>query len=261
MGHKPDMPTYNTDRAEAEQNRLNQAAGVQKYANVNSPLGGYSISVDPDTGRMTVNKVLSDNSVAAQNAQYDTLKALSNSDPSTAENAYYNAQMAYLQPQLQRQVTRTESGLTNRGIPLGSSAWNEATGDVYNSQNQMLGSLSDSALGAGQQYQSNMITGAGLAGNQVVDPSLVGGANGAGLYNTYDKKYEHDVNVYKTKLADYNSLQSLLFPSIGSVLGGVGGSIASGSGNNANTINNTGNYVTDIYGNRIGYKGGYGIGE
>ena len=256
MGKKPSAPTYNKQLALQEQQRLNQAAGLQQYANVNSPLGGYAISVDPQTGKLTINKNLSDNSLAALEAQYRTLGSY-NIDPTATEQAYYDAQMAYLQPQMQRQVARTESGLTNRGIALGSNAWNEATGDMYDMQNQALNALSNSALGAGQTFQANTLTNAANLGGQIYDPSMVSGAQGAGLYNTYDQKYQNDVAIYKTKLGDYNSLQSLLFPNVGSILGMAGGAMASGSGGGNTT--STGNYIRDINGNIIGTAGGYGI--
>ena len=177
MGSKPSAPKYDTNAAMEEQQRLNQAGGIQKYANVNGPMGGYSIAVDPETGKMTVNKVLSDNSTAAMNQQMQTLANYG--DPTEAEQAYYNAQMAYLQPQMDRQVARTESGLTNRGIALGSNAWNEATGDVYDIQNQTMANLSNNALGTGQQYQSGILNNASMLGGQIYDQNMVSGANGA----------------------------------------------------------------------------------
>lgn len=250
MGHKPDTPTYDVDAALKEQNRLNQAGGLQKYANVNSPLGGYSVTVDPNTGRMTVNKVLSDNSLAAQNAQLQTLANYS-TDPTNAEQAYYNAQMAYLQPQMQRQVARTESGLTNRGIPLGSSAWNEMTGDVYDAQNQTLANLSNNALGAGQSYQSGILNNASMLGNQIIDPTMVSGANGAGLYDTYAQKYQNDIDLYKTAMAKYNRRQQAWTQAL-NPLGGMSGSMFGGASGSNN------NNVTDIYGNVMGQTGGYG---
>ena len=249
MGSKPSAPKYDTNAAREEQNRLNQAAGVQKYANVNSPLGGYSISVDPDTGKMTVNKVLSDNSTAAQNAQLATMQYYGN--PSEAEQAYYDAQMAYLQPQMDRQVRRTESGLTNRGLALGSNAWNEATGDVYDAQNQMVDNLSNNAVNAGQQYQSNMLGSASMLGNQVYDPGMVGGANGAGLYNTYDKKYQNAIDIYKTKMGQYNAAQQAWVQAL-NPLGGMAGSMAANYGNNNNVEtfkNNMGGTSTIYHGN------------
>ena len=69
MGSTPKAPRYDQSADIAEQNRLNQAAGLQQYANVSSPLGGYSVSVDPTTGQMTVNKNLSENSQLAMQKQ------------------------------------------------------------------------------------------------------------------------------------------------------------------------------------------------
>lgn len=255
MGSKPHRPVYDTNAAMQEQQRLNQAAGLQRYANVNSPLGGYSVSVDPETGKMTVNKVLSDNSTKALNQQLYTLANYS-TDPTIAEQAYYDAQMAYLQPQMDRQVARTESGLTNRGLALGSSAWNEATGDVYDAQNQSLANLSNSALGAGQSYQSNILNNANMLGGQVYDPTMVAGANGAGLYNAYDAKYQNDVDVYKTKMGQYNSRQQALLQlanPLGASAGAYFGGRASANGNQPAN----GSYVTDINGNIVGQVGGY----
>lgn len=258
MGSKPSAPKYDTNAALQEQQRLNQAGGIQKYANVNGPMGGYSISVDPETGKMTVNKVLSDNSTAAMNNQLATLENYYASDPATAEQAYYNAQMAYLQPQMDRQVARTESRLTNRGLALGSSAWNEATGDMYDAQNQTLANLSNSALGAGQQYQSGMLNNASMLGGQIYDPNMVSGANGAGLYDTYDKQYQNAIDIYKTKMGQYNARQQALVQAL-NPLGGAAGSMM-GSANNNQWGASGNNYITDINGNIIGQKGGYGGG-
>lgn len=259
MGKKPSVPTYNVGDAIKEQNRLNQAAGLQQYANVNSPLGGYAISVDPQTGKLTINKNLSDNSLMAQQQQLNTLAAY-NIDPTNAEQAYYDAQMAYLAPQLQRQVARTESGLTNRGIALGSNAWNEATGDMYDAQNQTLAGLANNALGAGQTFQQNTLGNAATLGGQIYDPSMVTGAGGAGLYDTYDKKYQNQVDLYKTNMARYNARQQAWTQAL-NPLGSMSGSMLGGSnwfGDNGNTTSN-GNYITDINGNIIGTAGGYGI--
>lgn len=224
----PKVPTYNVSAAQAEQNRINQATGNQLYANVNGPLGSYSTSIDPVTGQITINKQLGANSQAAQNAQ---LAALSNYsvDPTEAANAYYNAQMAYLQPQLNRQVERAESSLTNRGLPLGSNAWNSAMGDIYDAQNRTLTALSNEALANGQQYQTNILNQAALAGGQVIDPAMVAGQAGAGLENTYDKQFANEVEKWKQKVANQQS-KSGLGSAIGSIAGGVLGSVVPGVG-------------------------------
>ncbi|MBQ1996941.1 MAG: hypothetical protein II238_00655 [Alphaproteobacteria bacterium] len=230
MGSSSSAPTYDQNAAIAEQNRINKAAGIQQYANVSSPLGGYSVSIDPTTGQLTVNKSLSDNSLAALDVQK---RALANytGDPTEAANAYYNAQMAYLQPQMDRQVQRAESSLTNRGLPLGSSAWNSAMENIYDTQNRTLSSLSNEALLQGQQYQSNILGQAGMAGGQVIDPSMVAGQAGAGLSDTYDKLYNSQVEAWKQEQASKNALTSGLLGAVGKIGGAaIGTLIAPGVG-------------------------------
>lgn len=187
------VPVYNRQEAYDEQARINQMAGATQYANVNSPLGGYSITQDPVTGQLTINKQLSDTSTAAQQAQLGALNSYTG-DPTEAANAYYNAQMAYLQPQFDRQVERAESSLTNRGLPLGSSAWNNAMDNIYDTQNRTLSSLSNQALAQGQQYQSNILNQANMLGSQVIDPSMIAGQGGAGLSDTYGNYYNSLAN-------------------------------------------------------------------
>lgn len=229
MGAKqPSVPTYDVNAAIAEQNRINQATGNQLYANVNGPLGSYSTFVDPVTGQITVNKQLGTASQMAQNAQ---LQALNNytGDPTKAANAYYNAQMAYMQPQLERQVARTESSLTNRGLPLGSNAWNSTMGDLYDAQNRTLTALSNEALANGQQYQTNILNQAGIAGGQVYDPAMVAGQAGAGLSDTYDKQFANQVEQWKQQVANKQS-KGALGSTIGTIAGGVLGSVVPGVG-------------------------------
>lgn len=230
MGSKPRVPKYDVNQARAEQNRINQSTGQQMYANVTSPLGGYTTSVDPATGQITINKTLSEPSRVAQQQQ---LMALGNytGDPTSAADAYYKAQMAYLQPQMQRQVERAESSLTNRGLPIGSSAWNEAMESVYDAQNRSLESLTNNALAQGQQYQSNILNQAAMWGSQIIDPTMVGGQAGAGLENVYDKQFANKVEKYKQQMAERNSLIGGLTSMAGTALGGaLGGPLSAALG-------------------------------
>lgn len=230
MGDKPSVPTYDTSRAQAEQNRINQATGQQMYANVSSPLGGYTTSIDPVTGQLTINKSLSDASRLAQQQQLATLGTYTG-DPTRAADAYYKAQMAYLQPQMERQIARAESSLTNRGLPIGSSAWNEAMEGVYDAQNRSLESLTANALAQGQQYQSNILNQAAMLGSQIIDPTMVGGQAGTGLENAYDKQFANEVEKYKAEMAERNALIGGLTSMAGTALGGaLGGPLGASLG-------------------------------
>lgn len=244
------LPQYNTEAALAEQNRLSSTIGAQQYANVNSPLGGYSISVDPTTGQMTVNKSLSDNSTTALEKQNQALNTYTG-DPTEAANAYYNAQMAYLQPQLDRQVERAESSLTNRGLPLGSSAWNSAMGDIYDAQNRTLSSLSNQALANGQQYQSNILNQAGMLGSQVIDPSMVAGQGGAGLSDIYNNQYNAGVAQaqadYENALLRYNNQYQDVMNQYQNDLNAYNAMLSNNQGQyTANLSNNQGLWQNDV---------------
>lgn len=232
MGDKPSVPKYDVNQAQAEQNRINQATGQQMYADVVSPLGGYKTSVDPVTGKITIDKQLSDTSRLAQQQQLSALGTYTG-DPTSAADAYYKAQMAYLQPQMQRQVERAETSLTNRGLPIGSSAWNEAMESVYDAQNRSLESLTANALAQGQQYQSNILNQAAMLGSQIIDPTMVGGQAGAGLENIYDKQFANEVEKYKAEMAGRNALigglTQLGGTAIGALLGGPAGAALGGS--------------------------------
>lgn len=253
MGHKPSAPTYNVDSALAEQNRLNTAYSNQLYADVNSPTGGYSTYYDPNTGQLTVNKTLSDNSQTALNLQNQVLGNYTGNGTDAA-NAYYNAQMAYAQPRLERQVTRGQTALTNRGIPLGGRAWNEYMGDIYDTQNQYRSNLANSAITAGQGYQSSILDQGNMLGAQIIDPSMVMGQAGAGLYDTYEQQYQNEIDKYKSDMARYNARTQAWMQAL-NPLGYMTGSAASSLGsNNSQSSNN----IVDINGNVIGQAGGYG---
>lgn len=236
MGSSSSAPKYDTAQAQAEQSRINQATGQQMYANVVSPLGGYTTSIDPVTGQLTVNKTLSDTSKLAQQQQLNALGSYTG-DPTQAANAYYNAQMAYLQPQFQRQVERAESSLTNRGLPIGSSAWNEALEGVYDAQNRSLESLTNNALAQGQQYQSNILNQAAMLGSQVIDPTMVSGQAGTGLESAYDKQFQTEVEQWKQGQANKNSLlgniAQIAGTAIGAYFGGPAGAAVGGAAGSA----------------------------
>ena len=228
MGHKPSAPTYNTNAALAEQNRLNQAAGYQTYANVNSPMGGYTVSVDPDTGKMTVNKTLSPNSQLAQQMQANAL-ARYVADPKSATQAYYNAQMAYVQPQFDQQIADAKSSMANRGIAMGSKTWNETLAAINNEQDKTKTAMLNNAMFNAQDYKNNILGQAQTAGGMVVDPQLVAGAQGAGLENTYNKKWQNEQDIYKTKMARYNNNIRAIVNPLSSFAGTAVGSMAADS--------------------------------
>ena len=226
MGKKPSAPIYSQKAAIEEQNRINQAVANQTYADVNSPLGGYSVYVDPKTGEMTINKQLSNTSNAAMRIQGNLLRNYI-ADPNSAANAYYERQMRYVEPTFANQISGAQDSLTNRGIQSNSTAWNSVLDNIYGAQDRANTMMTNNALFNGQTYQGNLANQAAMAGAQVYDPALIAGQQGAGLSDTYDKEYQNRIAQYKTKLANSNTWGNILGTG-GAISGGVIGGIYGG---------------------------------
>ena len=71
-----------------------------------------------------------------------------------AQQTAYDAQAGLLQPQFDLQRKQTNQQLDDRGLPIGSEARNDATNQLNDSQNRILGSLANSAYGSGLQAQN-----------------------------------------------------------------------------------------------------------
>ena len=202
------LPEYNTTAALDEQNRINSAYGYQKYANMNSPLGGYRVDIDPATGQMTVNKYLSDASQSAQTAQGNALSRFV-ANPQDAMRDYYNSQMEYVQPTFDAQIDAAKESMANRGIKMGSKTWNDTLAGIESAQDKSRTAMLNNALFNGQNYQSNLLGQAQIAGNQIIDPNMVEGTGGAGLSNIYANQYNALLNQaqanYDNALLRYNN--------------------------------------------------------
>lgn len=228
MGKKPSTPHYNQNEAIASQNRVNQAVANQTYADVNSPMGSYYVSVDPNTGQMTINKTLSQPSNAAMATQGGLLGQYISS-PQEAQRVYYNRQMNYVTPTFNQQASALEQSLANRGIQRGSVAWNSAMNNLADAQARADTTYTNNALFNGQQYQSNIAGMAGTAGNMVVDPALLEGQQGAGYSDLYDALYQNNLSTYQTEMANNNAAQRVL-GTVGGVAGAIIGGIYGGPG-------------------------------
>lgn len=225
---KESTPRFDMNAAKKEQNRINQAVANQYYADVNSPLGGYSVSVNPDTGQMTINKSLNKNSELAQQIQGDYLSQY-NADPRMAQDAYYNRQMQYVNPTFARQVANAQESLANRGVQMGSNTWNNTMNSVYGAQDKANTAMLNNALLNGQQYQSNLLNQAASAGNLVYDPSLIEGQQGAGMEDLYQKQFENQTARWKSGIANNNKAANWL-GTAGGIAGGILGGIFLGPG-------------------------------
>lgn len=89
-------------------------------------------------------------------------------------DATYNSAYSRMQPELQRQEGRLEQQLSNRGLPIGGEAWNDAWQSQDQNTNDMLSRLAMDSVGAGRQEQSRLF-GLDLTGrNQQLQDQLTG---------------------------------------------------------------------------------------
>lgn len=89
-------------------------------------------------------------------------------------DATYNAAYSRLSPEIQRQEGRLEQQLSNRGLPIGGEAWNDAWSQQDQTTNDTLSRLAMDAVGAGRQEQSRLFGLDLTSRNQQLQDQLTG---------------------------------------------------------------------------------------
>jgi len=108
-------------------------------------------------------------------------------DVGNAENALYQQQYQYLQPQFQQSQQQLQSQLANQGIPQGSQAYNTAMNNLALQQQQQNQSALDSATSGAAAYQAQLAQ-TGLA-NQAQEAQL------------YTQQYQEPLNLYSSLMS------------------------------------------------------------
>jgi hypothetical protein len=234
MGDKPSVPKYDVDAAHAEQEYIRDKTKQDLYLNYNSGLGGYTY--DPETNQINVNY-----NTADKNRLLNITGAVNNLDmnPDEATVNYYNRAIASIQPELDKYRAQTSANLVNKGIPIGSQAYNEV---MRQQDNDIANTLAD--LYTASRSQALADTGAqigniGALQSQMYSPEYVAGIGSTGLKDTYNDQFQNQMDIYNAKMASYNSkigainkLGGTVGGAIGSIWGPIGGMIGStiGSG-------------------------------
>lgn len=143
---------------------LNAAARQDELSqnyNINGAFGGRSFTKDPVTGRTIVNidetpfqQSLRGNQQNIINKMYSSLLGEDDYNLQAEEvgDALYQRGMNKLQPGFDRDQTRLETNLSNRGIPIGSAAWADAFDQFGRNKSEQLNNLAlDSTLARGQE--------------------------------------------------------------------------------------------------------------
>lgn len=108
-------------------------------------------------------------------------------DLQNAQNALYNSQTQYLDPQFQQSQAQLESQLANQGLTPGSAAYQTAEANLGRQKQQAYQSAMDSATAGGAAYQSQL--------------SQTGLANQAQQAQMYTQQYQEPLSLYSSLMS------------------------------------------------------------
>lgn len=212
MGSTPSAPTYNLEEARREQNNLRNEAKNDLYLNYNSLLGGYRY--DPETGTINVNPNTADKDRLLNiNAGVGSI----NMDPAEATEAYYRQALSNIQPDLDRYVSRTSANLVNKGIPIGSQAYNEVMEAQDKNISNQLANLYTDARSRALSDTSAQINNIGALQSQMYSPQYVAGLGATGLQNLYTSQFQNEMDKYNAAVGTSNANTSAAAGTIGAL--------------------------------------------
>lgn len=212
MGDSPKAPTYDLIQARREQNALRDEAKKDLYLNYNSLLGGYTYN--PETGSIDVNANTPDKSrlVSIQTGVNNL-----NMDPNEATNAYYNQALASIQPDIDRYINRTSANLVNKGIPIGSQAYNEVMEAQDKNISNQLANLYMNARSQALADTGSQINNIGALQSQMYSPQYIAGLGATGLQNLYTSQFQNEMDKYNAAVGSNNASTSAAAGTIGTL--------------------------------------------
>ena len=212
MGSTPKAPTYNLGLAKREQERVRNEARNDLYLNYNSLLGGYKY--DPETGSINVNTNTADQDRLLNiNAGVGSL----NMDPTEATNAYYNQALASIQPDIDKYINRTSANLVNKGIPIGSQAYNEVMREQDKNISNQLADIYSRSRSQALADTGVQIGNIGALQSQMYSPQYIAGLGATGLQNLYTSKFQNEMDKYNAAVGSSNANKSAAAGTIGSL--------------------------------------------
>lgn len=217
MGSKG--PKYDEQAAWDSQEKAAQMQSKYGTYGVNSALGGLRTTQNAD-GTYSLSYDMNDSDRMRMSLVNQGLSGL-NLDPTAAQQAYYNQATSQLLPQFQQDQDRLHEQLVNRGITAGSSLYDDQMNKLRQNQNNQLSNIANQSVYEGQNYLANRIGNIGSLASQYDLLNIPGmsGATGAQFEQTYDKKFQQDLDRYKRKVAARTAMMKSVGEGVGSAIG------------------------------------------
>lgn len=212
MGSTPRAPYYDMETARTEQNNLRNQAKSDLYLDYNSLLGGYNYN--PETGSINVNESLPDQS---RYMNITTGVNNLNMNPDEATQAYYNQALASIQPDIDKYINRTSANLVNKGIPIGSQAYNEVMREQDKNITNQLADLYTQSRSQALADTGAQISNVGALQSQMYQPQYVAGLGATGLQNLYSSQFQNEMDRYNAAVGSSNANTSATMGTIGAL--------------------------------------------
>lgn len=212
MGSSPKAPYYDMRQAEQQQENMRNLAKNDLYLNYKSGLGGYTY--DPESGSMNVNYNPTDESrLLLLNSGVSGLEL----DPNEATDRYFNRAMENIQPELDKYMSRTSANLVNKGIPIGSQAYNEVMRQQDNNISNQIANIYSNARSQALNDTAAQINNIGGLQSQVYQPQYIAGLGATGLQNLYTSQFQNEMDRYNAAVGSSNANTSATMGTIGAL--------------------------------------------
>ena len=195
MGSSPKAPYYDIRQAEQQQDYMRDKAKNDLYLNYKSGLGGYTY--DPSSGSINVDYTPTDQSrLLLLNSGVSGLEL----DPTEATDRYFNQAMTNIQPELDKYISRTSANLVNKGIPIGSQAYNEVMRQQDNNISNQIANLYSNARSQALSDTASQINNLTGLQSQVYQPQYIAGLGATGLQNLYTSQFQNEMDRYNAPI-------------------------------------------------------------
>ena len=212
MGSSPKAPYYDIRQAEQQQDYMRDKAKNDLYLNYKSGLGGYTY--DPESGYMNVNYTPADqNRLILIDSGVKGLDL----DPNEATDRYFNRAMENIQPEIDKYLSRTSANLVNKGIPIGSQAYNEVMRQQDNNISNQIANIYSNARSQALSDTAAQINNIGGVQSQVYQPQYIAGLGATGLQNLYTSQFQNEMDRYNAAVGSNNANTSATMGTIGAL--------------------------------------------
>jgi hypothetical protein len=125
--------------------------------------------------------------------------------------------MENIQPEIDKYLSRTSANLVNKGIPIGSQAYNEVMRQQDNNISNQIANIYSNARSQALNDTAAQINNIGGVQSQVYQPQYIAGLGATGLQNLYTSQFQNEMDRYNAAVGSSNANTSATMGTIGAL--------------------------------------------